>query len=257
MAAQTQLQIVNRVLRRLRENTVTSIGDTEYSQLIADFLNQTVEEVGSAHNWSVDRANVVLYFPATGAGTYTSAAGLSEGSTYLLGNGLNSNRAIPLVDENNLPICYAGYDLSALEQIPHYAAPEVYERILRERTYGGGEAYRREAPEWFRYEQNSNGWTIYFDPGVELHQDFYIQSFWTDQQETKEVDGTQETETFRYDDQLLAFGTLLLALNERGEELGEPGNMAERQYERALATAIHSDSLTTQQLTNNLDWRRD
>ena len=34
----THLELVNRVLRRLREDTVTGITDNDYSELIAEFV---------------------------------------------------------------------------------------------------------------------------------------------------------------------------------------------------------------------------
>lgn len=48
----TYLQIVNGVLRRLRESTVSTYNETEYSTMIGDFVNDALEIVQNAHQWS-------------------------------------------------------------------------------------------------------------------------------------------------------------------------------------------------------------
>ena len=47
----TALQLVNKVLRRLREDEVSSLSSS-YSNLILDFINETKREVEDAWNWS-------------------------------------------------------------------------------------------------------------------------------------------------------------------------------------------------------------
>lgn len=56
----TYLEIVNRVLRRLRENEVTTINETPYSKLIADLVNVVKQEVEDAWNWSSLRATISI-----------------------------------------------------------------------------------------------------------------------------------------------------------------------------------------------------
>jgi len=51
-------------------------------------------------------------------------------------------------------------------------------------------------------------------------------------------------------------GTLFMALNERGEELGEPGSIAERRYYDALNTAKESD-IQVRGLTNEYEFVRE
>lgn len=52
MAAYNYIQLVNSVLRRLRENEVTSVNDTKYSKLIADFVNDAKRVVEDSYNWN-------------------------------------------------------------------------------------------------------------------------------------------------------------------------------------------------------------
>jgi hypothetical protein len=56
----TYLEIVNRVMRRLRENEVTTINETPYSKLIADLVNVVKQEVEDSWNWSVLRTTITI-----------------------------------------------------------------------------------------------------------------------------------------------------------------------------------------------------
>lgn len=54
----TYIQIINSVLRRLREDTVTSYDLNDYSTLIGDYVNETKREVEDAWNWTQLRTNL-------------------------------------------------------------------------------------------------------------------------------------------------------------------------------------------------------
>jgi hypothetical protein len=48
----TYLQMVNSVLRRLRETEVSSVSDNAYSKLIGDFVNDSKRVVEDSYNWN-------------------------------------------------------------------------------------------------------------------------------------------------------------------------------------------------------------
>jgi hypothetical protein len=48
----TYLDVVNNVLRRLREPTVTSVNDTDYSAMIGVFVNDAKREIEDAYDWN-------------------------------------------------------------------------------------------------------------------------------------------------------------------------------------------------------------
>ncbi len=56
----TYLEIVNKVLRRLREREVASVSQTSYSKLIGDFVNDAKKEVEDAWQWSALRTTLTL-----------------------------------------------------------------------------------------------------------------------------------------------------------------------------------------------------
>lgn len=49
----TYLQLVNNVLRRMRESTVSSIYENSQSSVVADFVNDARRQVEDAHDWTV------------------------------------------------------------------------------------------------------------------------------------------------------------------------------------------------------------
>lgn len=48
----TYLELVNSVLRRLRETEVSSVSDNAYSKMISDFVNDAKRTVEDAYNWN-------------------------------------------------------------------------------------------------------------------------------------------------------------------------------------------------------------
>jgi hypothetical protein len=54
----TYLEIVNKVLRRLRENEVSAVNETSYSKLIGDLVNVVKREVEDAWDWSALRTTL-------------------------------------------------------------------------------------------------------------------------------------------------------------------------------------------------------
>jgi len=56
----TYLELVNAVLRRLREKEVGTVSQTAYSKLIGDFVNEAKAEIENAWDWSSLRTTLAL-----------------------------------------------------------------------------------------------------------------------------------------------------------------------------------------------------
>lgn len=54
------LQLVNSVLRKLREDEIQSINETDYSKLVGDFVNDALNVVESSWDWSTLRQTLVI-----------------------------------------------------------------------------------------------------------------------------------------------------------------------------------------------------
>lgn len=65
----TYLQLVNSVLRRLREDEVTTVDESDYSKLIGDFVNDSKRQVEDAWDWTALR-NTYTITTASGTPTY-------------------------------------------------------------------------------------------------------------------------------------------------------------------------------------------
>ncbi len=66
----TYLEIVNRVLRRLRKQQVSSVTASTYSTLIGELVNEAKREVEDAHEWVELETGITLSTQAT-VGSYT------------------------------------------------------------------------------------------------------------------------------------------------------------------------------------------
>jgi hypothetical protein len=56
----TYLQLVNAVMRRLREDEVTTVDESDYSKLIGDFVNDAKRLVEDAWDWTALRAPLTI-----------------------------------------------------------------------------------------------------------------------------------------------------------------------------------------------------
>lgn len=56
----TYLNLVNSVLRRLREDEITTVSESDYSRLIGDFVNDAKRQVEDAWDWSAIRSTFEL-----------------------------------------------------------------------------------------------------------------------------------------------------------------------------------------------------
>lgn len=66
----TYLELVNDVLVRLRESTVSTVSETSYSALIGKFVNDAKRQIEDAYAWNVLGTTITL---STTSGTYSYA----------------------------------------------------------------------------------------------------------------------------------------------------------------------------------------
>ena len=74
----TYLQIVNKVLIRLRERTVSSVSQTTYSTMVGEFVNDAKRDVENAWDWGALR-DIVTVTTADGTSTYALTGFGQEG----------------------------------------------------------------------------------------------------------------------------------------------------------------------------------
>lgn len=90
----TYLQLVNKVLIRLREDEVSSVNENQYSKLIGEFVNDSLRQVEDAWDWSALRTTLTVN---TQIGVYNYV---------LTGSGNNSKLFYVINDTSNYFIDY-------------------------------------------------------------------------------------------------------------------------------------------------------
>ena len=113
----TYLDLVNNVLRRLREDEVTTVNANVYSRMVGDFINDAKNMVQNAWDWSQLRSTL----------TITTAA---DDYTYSLTGSQDSGKILHLInDTSNLTMEYrpqSWFDEQYLINTPASGAPEYY-----------------------------------------------------------------------------------------------------------------------------------
>jgi len=139
----TYLELVNDVLVRLRESTVSTVGETTYSSLIGKFVNDAKRQIEDAFNWNALSTTVTITtvantssYSMTGAGqkfqvndaiNKTSNVGLSNISFVRMNRNLNFG-----TPATGVPAEYAfsGVDGSGDTKVELYAIPDAVYSIV-------------------------------------------------------------------------------------------------------------------------------
>lgn len=77
----TYLELVNAVLRRLRETEVSTVSENAYSALIGDFINDSKSRIENAWDWSALRTTLSV---ATSTGVFNYALTGSQNNIKIL-----------------------------------------------------------------------------------------------------------------------------------------------------------------------------
>lgn len=253
--AKTYLQVVNDVLRRLREDTVTSTTDNDYAELVGQLVSDAYKDVQDQHIWESLKHTVNITLNA-GDREYLLSEVIGGG-----GDVPNTERACRhdselLWDElgRNCPQVWlldSGSDTTGMPIA--YVAPEEMAVL-----YNGDTAQTAADPMYFTVYQRA--FTDDQDPDLILEvypaptvSRVLRMRFWTVADELT-PDGTADSKRLRVPDRPVYLLALMYALNERGEEIGEPGNVAEMNYLKALAAAMEKD-INMAQRSGRYDWR--
>lgn len=88
----TYLELVNDVLVRLRESTVTTVGETTYSSLIGKFVNDAKRQIEDAYSWNVLSTTITI---TTTANTHSYSL-TGAGQKFQVSDAINSTSVIGL-----------------------------------------------------------------------------------------------------------------------------------------------------------------
>ena len=90
----TYLELVNDVLIRLRQSTVSTVGETTYSSLIGKFVNDAKRQIEDAYNWNVLSTTITI---TTSANTHSYSL-TGAGQKFQLNDAINKTSVIGLTN---------------------------------------------------------------------------------------------------------------------------------------------------------------
>ena len=198
----TYLQIINAVLRRLRETEVTDVNETDYSKLIGEYVNSVKKEVEAAWDWNALRTTLTLN-TTSGIFNYT-----------LLGSGSRFRVSDVVNDTSNYMLQQKG-------------AAWMNQRFLTVDT-------QRSTPSFYSF----NGVDSNLDSAVDLYpvpDGVYTLRF---NVTIPQDDLADNTDTLQIPSEPVIQGTLARAISERGEDGGRLSNDQYTLYRSAMADEI-------------------
>lgn len=225
--APSVLEIVNMVMDRLREDRVSSLTESDYARLVTGFLSDIHQEL-LKHEWSSMEHTVEA---TVTVGSRTVNLGQYEAD----GGNVKAGSRLPTTDST---VIWA----QLFENETDSQGQELFLGTVPgiERAYN---LDRSLTAEWsqdaaFRNNPNRDGLEAILHPPMTSERLMRIRS-WTPE---ARIDMDADAERILLVPwRPLYLGTLFLALNERGEELGEPGGLAEKRYEDSVTVALEAD----------------
>ncbi len=247
----TYIDLINRVLRRLREDTVVTSTETDYSRVVADIISEIHQECVSEHDWSSMRHEITLaLIPSQKA--YNLGLTIANGGNVPNTQRITNNDSYVVFDENNAPMAWLFADTSDDQGDQMIMVAPTTMETLHQRDRD----LTNELPYHFSYRlhPSNEGLELSVWPLPTVAKTVRL-VMWTPSSELV-PDGTMDNTTLLVPWRPIYLGALMLAQNERGEEIGEPGHLAERRYYKALAKAIEAD-MATRVRTDQLEVVRD
>jgi hypothetical protein len=248
----TQLTIVNNVLRRLRENTVSSVADNAYSQLIAMWVNDAIREVTAAYDWKQLDHTVEVTIAATTSNYDLTDIVSNGGNVENTGRATNIDSMLRWDDKRARPMAF-WYDSSASsedgDQLWLLTEDERRRRELQDQddtTATPGMFSLNMAAAGDGYEFNL--WPIPSENG-------YVRLVFNSPQVELAIDGTDDATSIIVPNAPVEAHVAMIAANERGEEIGEPGNLLERRYQTTLSMAIEAAMSNDNRANRYESWR--
>lgn len=220
----TQLETVNRILVRLREDEVSTVSASSYSKLLATFINDALEELEDMWFWTVNETTISTSILSDGTRTYDLTA--TTDRSWLI---RQANDQVP-----------QAFDVTTDEEgqlldIPH-------KQLVAWRATFKGTPDDLAQPIIFALDTDSDGrgYTLELRQGSSTARSW--ETHWYVPQPLLATDGTADGTEILLPQRPTYLMALFHALNERGEEMGEPGGVAERRAHDAAAAAMELDT---------------
>ncbi len=234
----TYLEVVNSVLKRLRESTVSSVNENAYSALVGEFVNDAKREVEDAYQWSalLDYVDITT---SAGISTYF----LNDYSTGLRNTAITERARLWIDPDENSPVAFI--TTSTRETRLRHISPT--ESILYlQQANNQGVSY---IPQEFKIKTVATMASGKWNKQIELSPipdgSYTVRLFIVNPQTSLSV----SSDVLRVPDSPVIQRAYLYCLYERGEELGETLTLTSVKAKESLDTAIALDQqITTQEM---------
>jgi hypothetical protein len=223
------VDIVNKVMKRLREPTIVSLTESSYAMIVTEFVADIHEELLD-YDWSSMQHTMEV--PVDSGQRVLDLSRLeSNGGDVLAGSRVSTINSIPLwvkyfnsSNTTNDPIGF-DVDISLPEDVEqtYYDATNVSTGVINEVAFRGNPS--RDGLE-----------AILYPTSAARHLRIRM---WTPEAVIDTTNDASREVLVPW--KPLYLGALYLALNERGEEIGEPGGLAEKRYINAVDRAKEAD----------------
>ena len=208
MALPTFLSLVNDVLIRLREPTVTTVNENTVSQLVGKFVNDSKRECADAYDWDAFNTSVTV---TTAADQYTGYSITGAGVRCKIMDVINTTKYYPLE-----PMDHASLDIQAFGTAnPQKTTPFHY-------IFGGVDTNGDAQVKFWPIPDGA--YSIRFSLVV------------------PENDFTSDTDTTKMPKEPIVLGAYARALIERGEDGGTNSSEAYAMFRGMLSDAIAMES---------------
>lgn len=221
-AMSTQLALVNKLLCQLRETEVSTVASNSYSKLLAMFINQAKDDMEDVWFWSCNEYEIDVSILADGTRNYD----LPD---------TNDRSFLQRRSADKMPMAF---DVTDGEEA---ALTDISLRDLNRARATGGYDDPINDPNTFAINPAANGRTY----GIELLSPSATaktwRTYWYIPQTELATDGSADDVNIILPNRYIYLKALFYALNERGEEMGEPGSIAEVRANLALSAAMEID----------------
>lgn len=236
----TQLEIVNSVLTRLRESTVSTVSSSDYSKLIGAFVNDAKAEMEDMWFWTVNETEVD-----------TTILGDSATRDYDLTE--TSDRSFLVRSQHDLvPMAY---DITSGANAQLMDIPLKDLRAFRS-TSRSIDVVDQPIEFALKPDADGRGWTIELVQASSSARSW--RTYWYAPQADLATDGTDNTTEVLLPSRPIMLLALYMAQYERGE--AQPGGHEEQRAHTAIAAAMELDMQTNkksdQKDMTNLEYLR-
>jgi hypothetical protein len=221
----TQLNTVNQILRRLRETAVSTVASSDYSALIATFVNDAKNEIEDMWFWTVNETEID-----------TTITGDSSTRTYDL-TATNDRSFLIRANDDNVPMMY---DITANENAQLQDLPLKSIRQFRNTSRTIDDNLNQPINFALKPDADGRGWSIELQQASSSARTW--RSYWYAPQPDLAVTGGDDATEILLPARPVYLMALYFAQYERGE--AKPGGFEEQRAHTAAAAAMEIDMQT-------------